>query len=345
MKWMKHRKFSRIIIATLLLAMTAWLLPTGLWTEKAEAATTLKDPRIVEDSSMQAWQKVTWDCVWFGSYPQSEVVCETDTERISQLTNRDYKIQYVTVSSTQWDKIKGAKYDRYGEATVDGIKYRRLSQNDALYASSGSCYYNWGSDTVRYFRYEPIKWRVLQVDGKDAFLLADKALDAQQYNIKEDVITWEKSTVRSWLNGYDKSANSYGKDYTRFNFINSAFTSSERSVIKTTDVVNDNNRNYGTTGGNNTSDKVFFLSEKEVCNSDIAFSYGFRGSETMYDEGRRCKSSTFAKAMYTYSRIDAPYAGNCFWRLRSPGNNIFCVPTSVLSVLSPAMVTIPLTLR
>ena len=83
MKWMKHRKFSRIIIATLLLAMTAWLLPTGLWTEKAEAATTLKDPRIVEDSSMQAWQKVTWDCVWFGSYPQSEVVCETDTERIS----------------------------------------------------------------------------------------------------------------------------------------------------------------------------------------------------------------------------------------------------------------------
>ena len=307
MKWMKHGHFSRIIIAGLLLTMTAWLLPTGLWTEKAEAATTLKDPRIVEApySSMKSEQKVTWDCVWFGSYPQSEVVCETDTERISQLTNMDYKIQYVTVSSTQWDKIEGATYDRYGEATVDGIKYRRLSKNDALYAGFGSNYYNWGSDIVRYFRYEPIKWRVLQVDGKDAFLLADKALDTQMYYIEDDVsITWEESTVRSWLNEV---------------FLNSAFTSSERSAIKTTDVVNDNNIYHGTVGGNNTSDKVFFLSEKEVYHSNIVSKYGFTKSFSTCDEGRRCKSSTFAKAMGAYSAIRTSYVGNCRWWLRSPG--------------------------
>ena len=34
----------------------------------------LKDPRIVSDSSMKAGQKVTWDCIWFGSYPQAEVI-------------------------------------------------------------------------------------------------------------------------------------------------------------------------------------------------------------------------------------------------------------------------------
>ena len=319
MKWMKHGHFSRIIIAGLLLTMTAWLLPTGLWTEKAEAAVQIDDPFVRETSQMTAGQKVTWDCVWFGSYPQSEVVCETDTERISQLLNRNYKIQYVTVSSTQWDKIKGAKYDRYGEATVDGIKYRRLSKNDALYASSGSYYYNWGSDTVRYFRYEPIKWRVLQVDGKDAFLMADKALDDQMYNIEDSTITWEESTVRSWLNGYDKSSNSYGRDYTRFNFINSAFTSSERGAIKTTDVVNDNNVTFGTTGGNNTSDKVFFLSENEVYHSNIVPKYGFTKNRDTYDEGRRCKSSTFAKAMGAYSETSSSYEGNCYWWLRSPG--------------------------
>ena len=34
---------------------------------------TITNPRIVKDDSMQAGQKVTWDCIWFGSYPQSEI--------------------------------------------------------------------------------------------------------------------------------------------------------------------------------------------------------------------------------------------------------------------------------
>lgn len=320
MEWIRNRKFSRTIIAALLLTMTAWLLPAGLMADKAEAATTLKNPRIVEDSSMDAGQKVTWDCVWFGSYPQSEVVCETDIERINELTGGAYDSQYVTVSSAQWDKITGAKYNNYGDATVGGVKYKRLSKTDANYVISGSSeYYKWGDDTVRYFRYEPIKWRVLNVNGTDAFLLADKALDDQCYNNLYASITWETCTIRSWLNGYDSSSNSDGRDYTKFNFINTAFTSSERSAIKTTEVANDNNISYGTAGGNDTSDKVFLLSENEVYNSNTAFSYGFTKSDLKYDEGRRCKSSTFAKAMGVYSSIDSTYAGNCLWWLRSPG--------------------------
>ena len=43
--------------------------------EKAEATdVTLKNPRIVADKSMEAKQKVSWDCVYFGSYPQAEVI-------------------------------------------------------------------------------------------------------------------------------------------------------------------------------------------------------------------------------------------------------------------------------
>ena len=34
----------------------------------------LSNPKTEEDSSMMTGQKVTWDCVWFGSYPQAEVV-------------------------------------------------------------------------------------------------------------------------------------------------------------------------------------------------------------------------------------------------------------------------------
>ena len=42
--------------------------------EKVEASVTLQNPRIEEDASMSAGQKVTYDCVWFGSYPQTEIV-------------------------------------------------------------------------------------------------------------------------------------------------------------------------------------------------------------------------------------------------------------------------------
>ncbi|MCU6756083.1 N-acetylmuramoyl-L-alanine amidase LytC precursor [uncultured Eubacterium sp.] len=324
MEWIRKRKFNRTIIAALLMTMTVWLLPAGLMADKAEAATTLKNPRIVEDSSMYAGQKVTWDCVWFGSYPQSEVVCETDSDAIANLEtmNTNFGVEYSKVSENIWNSIVNASYDGNGDAKVGSTKYRRIKKGDATYATYGdSNYYKWGDDTVRYFRYEPIKWRVLNVNGTDAFLLADKALDDQCYNNSNTSITWETCTIRSWLNGYDSSSNSYGRDYTKFNFINTAFTSSERSAIKTTEVANDNNISYGTAGGNDTSDKVFLLSENEVYNSNTAFSYGFTKSDSKCDEGRRCKSSTFAKAMGVYSSIidSSTYAGNCFWWLRSPG--------------------------
>lgn len=42
--------------------------------EKDVFAETLNNPRIVQDSFMDAGQKVTWDCIYFGSYPQTEIV-------------------------------------------------------------------------------------------------------------------------------------------------------------------------------------------------------------------------------------------------------------------------------
>ena len=287
----------------------------------------LKNPRIAEDASMESGQKVTWDCIWFGSYPQSEVVCETDKDRISELIGGSYEHQYVTVSSAQWDKIISAEYDNYGDAMVDGVKYRRLSKLDAVDIESeyGDCYewdgdYEWGDDTVRYFRCEPIKWRVLNVNGTDAFLVADRALDDQKYNnADEGSVTWETCTMRSWLNGYDSSVNRHGTDYSHKNFINAAFTPSECSAIKITEVINSDNIVYGTEGCYNTSDKIFLLSENEVCNSSTALPYGFVKSLSTDDEARRCKSSTYAKAMGVMSCSQSQYLENCFWWLRSPG--------------------------
>ena len=117
----------------------------------------------------------------------------------------------------------------------------------------------------------PIKWRVLSVDGDDVFLMADKNLDCQRYNDTDTDVTWETCTMRSWLNGYGAESNRDGKDYSGNNFLNNAFSVEEQSAIKTTNVVNHDNPEYGTEGGNDTTDKVYLLSLDEVENS----SYGF----------------------------------------------------------------------
>ena len=51
-----------------------------------------------------------------------------------------------------------------------------------------------------YFKYEPIKWRVLQSENQEAFLLSDVILDRRPYNESYEDITWEESSLRAWLN-------------------------------------------------------------------------------------------------------------------------------------------------
>ena len=314
-KQWKHINLSRLTAFILSVAMLAGFCPQGvsfadipITVSKVNAAENISNPIIVKDSSMDAGQKVTWACVYFGSYPQSEV------------TSKDGSIYNALKNATGWDENN--------DITIGGTKYRRLKGEDATYYSSNEeGQYDWNGNykTYHYFKYEPIKWRVLNRNGNDALLLADVALDDQKYNINWGDVTWETSSIRSWLNGYGASVNQPGTDYSKKNFINSAFTSTQKNAIKTTSVVNNNNITYGTAGGNNTSDKVFLLSESEVYNTDTAAGYGFVKDYNTYDEARRSRCSTYAYAMGTWRNHDTyaeytKYNGNIWWWLRSPGH-------------------------
>lgn len=231
MEILKLQKTARIIVIALLLTMIAWLLPPNM--TEANAATKPKAPRVSSKGT------VTWDCVYFGHYPQS-------------------------------------------------------------------------SNGKEGFKNEPIKWRVLSVKGNNALLLADKSLDAQPYNRAEDEVTWEKSTIRSWLNGYDSSKNKKGTNYTSKNFIKKAFTAAEQKSIYKQTVLNAKNPEYGTAGGNNTKDKVFLLSIAEA----NASAYGFPGSKEKTN-ARKAKITA-----YTASKNSDMNESSTFgWQLRSPGGN------------------------
>lgn len=162
---------------------------------------------------------------------------------------RDYAGTIQTGESSGW----------FANPTTDG---NGVTTWDCIYFGN---YYQSNSSTK-----EPIKWRVLSVDGNDAFLLADQNLDAKPYNEEDTDVTWATCTLRTWLNG---------------TFLNTAFTSAEQTAIKNTTVVNEDNSYYGTEGGVNTTDKVYLLSIAEASNT----AYGFNGEFNTESETREAK--------------------------------------------------------
>lgn len=287
---------------------------------------TLANPRIVADASMESGQNVTWDCVWFGSYPQAEVVPSGKYTALDEFLLSDGDI---IVSDSIYSALQNAiGWDSNNEIILDEKKYRRIRKEDASYTCDSSDYfhpyYKWVDDiSYHYFMYEPIKWRVLCIDGIQALLLSDIALDAQCYNPvtgTEDIF-WQTSTIRSWLNGYGLDFNQQAMDYSHNSFLMSAFTDLECEAIDEIEVENADNIIYGTDGGNNTRDRIYLFSESEVCSTHKAISYGFNALQTVGDEARRCKSSSYAKAMGNWGSFNKKYAGNCCWYLRTPGSD------------------------
>lgn len=234
-KELSKKKWKKCLAMVFLVSFIVFWLFESIPVKKVQAAVNLQNPR--EDSE----GVVTWDCIYFGNYPQS---------------------------------------DSDGEIE------------------------------------EPIKWRVLSVDGNDAFLVADQNLDVQKYNNTYSFVTWKNSTMRSWLNGYGSSSNMCGISYINDSFIDTAFTASEKSVIKTTYVVNDDNPQYGTDGGSNTYDKVFLLSYAEVTNP----AYGFSADYSIYDNARiRSNTAYVAEGGSIASDYMNGENAEDYWWLRSPG--------------------------
>ncbi|MDR1514892.1 MAG: DUF6273 domain-containing protein, partial [Synergistaceae bacterium] len=180
-------------------------------------------------------------------------------------------------------------------------------------APSGTEYVDWITDSyvnsheaavTRYYTIDPIEWRVLsKADGK-IFLLSEKILDAKPYHTSNVPVTWEESTVRAWLNGYEA-----GEDAD--SFLDRAFASNEAGAIAQTPLVNADNPTFSTPGGNDTTDRIFFLSIAEAKKTE----YGFESAGDD-DDSRKSRNTGYAERIIN----GIPDAGDPdFWWLRSPG--------------------------
>jgi len=142
-------------------------------------------------------------------------------------------------------------------------------------------------------------WRVLDVQNDKVLILSDKIIGVMPYHRVEKDITWEKCSLRKYLNG----------TFYR------TFKSNDRARVVETRVKNYNSPWYGIRGGSDTTDRIFLLSTYEVIK--------YFGDSGRLKKGER-NNESWVSDRYDYERV-AYIAKDTKkgWWLRSPGNRNF----------------------
>ncbi len=260
------------------------------------------------------------DYIYFGYWPQTLERDENVIAKLNEIAGtpplpRDKANPY------NWESHEGATYMWQKIVIYNGTKYLGVQMNDyrasGVYSLRSYIMENgYFTGEVYWFKYEPIKWRILTTSGNSAFIMSDIALDSfsMQPNRKGEIRdglyadynnstgvpdgtyanNWEYSFIRSWLNE---------------TFYNEVFNNLQKEIIKTTRLDNTArscNPNdypkyygYGENAGKNkyadqckdTDDKIFLLSLRDVTTT----AYGFKKDVRAEDSARNLQATDFAK--------------------------------------------------
>ena len=259
--------------------------------------------------------------IYFGHWPQTLERDENVIAKLNEMAGkpplpRDKENPY------NWESHEGTTYMWQKIVIYNGTKYLGVQMND--YRASGvysltsyimkNGYFTY---EVYWFKYEPIKWRILTTSGNSAYIMSDIALDSFSiqpdryqgfYNEKYGVFrtdqngnmdgtyanNWEYCFLRRWLNE---------------TFYNEVFNKLQKEIIQTTNLDNtarSSNPNdypkyygYGENAGKNkfadqckdTDDKIFLLSLRDITTT----AYGFNKDVLAEDPARNLQATDFAK--------------------------------------------------
>jgi len=265
----------------------------------------------------------TGDIIEFGLYPQSEVADSNLKSTLNNLSKTWISYGYYSGTGDDSDgQMKPGDYMKHADVTYQGIKYRGVNftayrpygtgfqatmNGDHTFQDDNGYYTN----TTYWFKYEPLKWRVL--DPATGLALCENIIDAQAYNntiycSSGDIEFYQTTSCTTYANDYAKSSI---KEWLNDDFYNTAFTSTQKSQIATTTLDNsgykDESGYESKYNSATTYDKVFLLSYDDALNT----AYGF--SSSFSDTARIAKPTAYAKCQGTKS------GGNSYWWLRTPG--------------------------
>lgn len=226
------------------------------------------------------------DVVEFGSYPQSLV---TDTLLIDKLNNQTINWYYYDYYSSG----KKSLYMQYADVTLGNEKYRavtfsryRPTKTDRASERSSSYQDDNGylANNVYWFKYEKVKWEVLDPDT--GLVISQNVIDSQPY--VNNVYVYQGSAYSD--NKHTKLAETYNTSYIRewlnTTFWNTAFSNTEKNLVNSYYI----SYCLPTQASESINDKVGLLSRYDVSNAD----YGFKEDYTLPDENRLTKASEYA---------------------------------------------------
>lgn len=282
---MKKLRFTAVLIVTLV----------GLAFTGCDILSQLAEKGGVEAAQNEIKRR-NQEIITLGMYPQSE---KSESVEISSQE---------TVKVNGWDCYEGSDGEKYVKLDV------QVEENDEYVT------------VTKYYKVEPLKWRVLTTDyngsGKK-LLFCENLIDCCTYIEngcpEERTIDGKKvyrnnykhSRVRAFLNGLSYEIEEWGMDPETYafdyfdkiisdfdgkGFLQLAFNEDEQARIVTTLV--DNSTGVKTVNRcEDTSDKIFLLSKKEMQNTD----YGFPSDDDELDYPARSREATaFAKVRGTH---------------------------------------------
>lgn len=267
--------------------------------------------------------------IYFGTYPQSEVTDESLTSVLTtqagslptannsaNWTSYGYYIEG-KVTDFMWyidlyynaEQYRGVYFTSYRPDSTEGS-----SLTDNSYQDDNGYYIS----TVYWFKYDPIKWRILSESNGEALVFCEMIIDSQDYysstssrtidGVKVYPSNYAYSNIRTFLNETFYS--------TAFSMIQSELIlltdvdNSERSTSPDTSIWNNGINSYACS---NTNDYIFLLSEQEIS----ATRYGFSTS-TLESDTRTKAVTPYAKCQGAWMCTASEFEGNGFWWLRSP---------------------------
>lgn len=250
------------------------------------------------------------DIIEFGSYPQSRVTDEELIFSLNQLSKTWVSYNYYSRPDEPYEntpnnlyvgKMVPSDFMKYADVFYNGTKYRAVffsqyrPKNTGLKGSMSSSYqYNnvYFTNIIYWFKYEPLKWRVL--DPVSGLVICENIVDSQPYNNTIYTPDYEKfyqdsnyavvaydynySSIREWLNEH---------------FYKTAFTYGEKEKILIpeqyfNDFNSKYNDDYDYTYNTFRTNKVFLLPYHEAENSE----YGLIDD----DKSKKVQGTDYAKS-------------------------------------------------
>jgi hypothetical protein len=278
--------------------------------------------------------QTTYDYVYFGSYPISLVKEQTEITSLNSILGGLPNSANLNGWTDYEYYILGKKesYSFYKDLTLGEQKYRAVyftkyrpysSKLDSTTLNSFQDDNGYLVNNIYYFKYEPIKWRVLDEDNGKKILLSNVILDSQPFqpDYYENTIIANKllpnhyyintslAPVGTMACSYKYS---YIRNYLNDAFYNVAFTSDEKNFIMLTENANDSN-SAGENSDNifpsdTTEDYVYLASHKEIESAK----YGFKPIGEQ-DDLRKLEYTDYAKCQGAYYDFQGDYK----WWLRS----------------------------